>query len=179
MRLDPKHFNKFMAVLAVAALALIAYATFSYRTGQEQQFRKRVAASDSLYHAKFPLLFSEDTVRVSRYSDRIVVLDFWASWSDFSSSSHRELMRARRDFGDSITVIAAAVKDVADEVEQYRRRHDYPFVYADGTTVYNRFNVPGLPTQIIFRPGGKIARIFIGYSDSTRYDSLMKTFRNE
>lgn len=167
-----------MVAVAVLAAMAIAIGTVYYRQQQETSFKKLVTRTDTLQQAYFNNLFNDDSIRVRDFPDRYVILDFWASWSDLAAASHRRLGSLVRN-SDSLVVIAAAVKDVADEVRSYRDVHRYPFHYVDGTSWYNNLNVPGIPTQLVFKPGGNLTRLYIGYRDSTRYDSLRILLQHE
>lgn len=180
MRIDPKYFNLFMAVVAVVALVVILFGTFRYIENQQNIFRETVVArQDSLATVGFPRLFEDDTLRIDSISSRFVLLDFWATWSDRSSRYHRDLQPVLAARGDTLTVIAAMVKDSGEKARQYREEHGYPFEYVDGTELYNELNVPGLPAQILFDPQKKVLATFVGYRDTAQIDSLQALIEHE
>lgn len=180
MRLDPKYFNVFMIGVAVAAAIAIIFGTIYYSNNQQEIYRDAVSAKeDSLRTVALPRIFSDDSLRVSDFSNSFVLLDFWASWSDFSVQFHRDLQPLAEEYKDRFHIIAATVKDDSGHVEKYQAQHQYSFNYADGTELYNSLNVPGLPSQVLFGPDGKIRSIFTGYTDSTHIDSLRNLISNE
>lgn len=180
MKLDEKYFIPFLAILAVVSALLIVFFTVNSREGREQAFRKKMARQDSLRFASFPVIGSQDSLGVHSYPNSYVVIDFWATWtSSFSEGAHRQLARLKKQHPERLEVIAAVVEDKRQRVQQYIDRYRYPFHYVNGTRVFNHFGVPGVPTQLVYRPGGTLHSIFSGYADSTRLDSLQTILSNE
>lgn len=180
MKLDEKYFVPFIAIVAAVTALIIAFFTVSNRQGREEAFKESMAAQDSLRYQSMPVLNSTDSLSISSFSDQFVILDFWASWTEsFSRQSHRQLADLKEQYPDQIEIIAAVVQDKPENIQEYINRYNYPFHYVEGTVVFNGFNVPGVPTQLIYRPDGTLSSIFTGYADSTRMDSLQTLMRNE
>lgn len=180
MKLDEKYFIPFLVVVAIMAAVLIALFTANNRTEKEQAFKRSITAQDSLKLQFMPVVKSSDSLRVALYPDKFVVLDFWATWTaSFSRGAHQQLAELKDLYPDNLEVLAAVVQDKPEKVEEYINRHKFPFHYVNGTKVFHRFNVGGVPTQLIYQPGGQLHSIFTGYADSTRMDSLKKIISNE
>lgn len=180
MKLDEKYFVPFIAIVAVMAALIIAFFTVSNRQGKEQAFRKSIAAQDSLNVQQMPVLNSSDSLSVSSFQNRFVILDFWATWTaSFSKKAHHQLVELKEQYPGQVEILAAVVEDKPGNVQDYINRYKHPFHYVDGTKVFNDFRVPGVPTQLVYTPRGKLHSIFTGYADSTRMDSLQKIIGNE
>lgn len=168
-----------MIVVAVVTAIIIVYATFSYRQNRVEVFRKQMAEADSLDRVGFYSYSGPDSLRLGRFAGKYVLLDFWAVWSDPSLESHKRLAGFGTAFRDTLRVIAASVRQDSGTVHAYRRSHDYPFSYVDGTSFYNRMKIPGVPSQVLIDPQGRVIGAFVGYTDSTRYDSLRTLMQND
>ncbi|MDX1671446.1 MAG: hypothetical protein R3211_03835 [Balneolaceae bacterium] len=179
MRIPQKYFIAFLVIMALVAALIIVYGTFHYQKGVKREFREELAKSDSLIFEPLPLVLENDTIAIADFRDRFVILDFWSVRIDFSTVSHPVLARMKNQFEDTLRVLSAVVKDRREEIQQYQRKHRYPFTYVDGTALFNKLKMPGLPTQILFSPEGDIVDIFTGYTDSTQYDSLRSLMRHE
>ncbi|MBN2733036.1 MAG: TlpA family protein disulfide reductase [Balneolaceae bacterium] len=181
MKLDEKYFVPFIAIVAVVAALIIVFFTVSNRQGREEAFKESIAEQDSLRYHRMPVLNSTtDSLSISSFSDQFVILDFWASWTEsFSRQSHRQLANLKEQYPGKVEIIAAVVRDKPEKTQEYINRYDYPFHFVEGTAVFNGFNVPGVPTQLVYRPNGKLSSVFTGYADSTRMDSLQTLIRNE
>lgn len=173
MKLDEKYFVPFLGVVAVGAALIIVFFTISNKQGREETFKKNIVAQDSLRYQPMPVFDAADSLSVSSFSNQFVILDFWASWTEsFSREAHRQLAQLKKQYPDRVEIIAAVVEDTPKNTREFIDRHDYPFNYVNGTAVFNRFHVPGVPTQLVYKPGAELSSIFTGYADSTRMDSL-------
>lgn len=180
MKLDEKYFVPFLAVVAVAAALIIVFFTISNRQGREEAFQKNITAQDSLRYQPMAILGSADSVSITSFPNRFVVLDFWASWTEsFSRQAHKQLAQLKQQYPDKVEIIAAVVQDTPENTLEFIERYNYPFHYVEGTSVFTGFNVPGVPTQLVYKPGGRLVSIFTGYADSTRMDSLQTLISDE
>ncbi len=180
MQLDEKYFVPFLAVVAIFTAGLILFFTVSNRESKERAFKEQITAQDSLKLVKMPVISGDGSLGVSSFPNSYVVVDFWATWtSSFSEQAHKQLADLRKMYPDNLEVIAAVVEDKDNNVKEYISRFNYPFHFVDGTKPFNKFDVPGVPTQLVYAPGGELQSIFTGYADSVRYDSLRTIISNE
>ncbi|MDX1586545.1 MAG: TlpA disulfide reductase family protein [Balneolaceae bacterium] len=178
MKLDQKYFVPFLAVAAILTALLITFFTISSQKGQRQVFREFIMQQDTLRLEEMPLLNEEDSLAVSDLTGKYVILDFWATWSNFSEDVHFQISDMVKQHSDTLAVIAAVVEDRQEKIDSYIERHDFPFRYVDGTAVFNKYDIPGMPTEIVYRPDGSIMDVYFGYSDSTHFDSLRTLLNN-
>ncbi len=178
MKLDQKYFVPFLAIAAVITALLITFFTISSQKGQRQVFRSYIMQQDSLRFEKMPVLYESDSLSVSDLKGKFVILDFWATWSNFSEDVHLQISELVKQHPDTLKVIAAVVEDRQEKIDEYIKRHDFPFHFVEGTAIFNKYGVPGMPTEIIYNPEGDIMDVFFGYSDSTQYDSLRTLIKN-
>lgn len=172
MRIDPKYFNHFLAVVAVVAVILITFFTINSRQNQKAAFKKHIFAQDSLKTVLWSSVESTDSVRISDFKGRFVVLDFWANWSGASLASQKELAKLKRAFPDTLKVIAASVGHSPETVHTYIQKHPFPFLFVNGSHYFMKFGIPGVPAQFVFNPAGDLQSVFLGYPDDSQYDSL-------
>ena len=179
MKLDPKYFIPFLAVVAVATALIITFFTISSQKGQRQAFKTAIMQQDSLKTEPMSLLNADSTISVQQFEGKFVLLDFWSTWSNFSENAHVQIAEIVENHPDTLKVIAALVEDRETEVSSYIDRNNFPFDFTDGTKVFNKYGVPGLPTQLLYDPSGKIIDVYFGSVDSTKYDSLRTLLNNE
>lgn len=172
MRIDPKYFNKFIFIAAVFGAIIIVFFTIHNKQSREQAFKHQLAQADSLRYRKLKKVFSDDSTSIQNFSEKYVVLDFWGSQSGPSRSSHQQLANLKKRYPEKLTIIAATVRDPLNAIKKYQDQKNYPFIYVDGFKLVRDLEVPGIPTQIIFKPGGEIMQTILGYRDSAVYDEL-------
>lgn len=178
MKLDQKYFIPFLAVAAVITALLITFFTISSQKGQRQAFRNFIMQQDTLKLEKMPVLHEQDSISVSDLKGKFVILDFWATWSNFSEDIHFQISELAEQHSDTLKVIAGVVEDRQEKIDAYIERHNFPFYFVDGTAVFNKYDIPGMPTEIIYSPEGKIIDVLFGHSDSTQFDSLRTLLDN-
>lgn len=179
MRIDPKYFNVFLVIVAVIAAALIMFFTLSNRTAEKSSFKEKIFAQDSLQTLSWPKAQASDSLRISDFKGQFVVLDFWSNWSDASLDSHRQLAKIKKQYGDTLQVLAASVSLQKAEVSGYIEEHQFPFHFVAGSRYFSDLNIPGLPAQMMYNPDGKLQHVFLGYPGPSQYDSLRAMINND
>jgi thiol-disulfide isomerase/thioredoxin len=174
MKIDPKYFNLFALIVAVFAMIAITYFTISYAGNQRSEFESSLGSGADLYNEWFVNIDGIDSVRAVDFKDRIVVIDFWATWSDPSLESRNVLLDVISSYPDSLkpVVIAAAVRDADETVNEFLGSSGSGFYYVRGTDVFQKMKVPGVPTQVIFAPGGRLIESRIGFKNASEYAVL-------
>lgn len=179
MRIDPKYFSTFLLIIALVGAGLIALFTLKNRSNEKEAFKKRMFAQDSLQSMYWPKVQGDDSLRISDFRGDFLVVDFWANWSGASEKSHQQLAVLKKEFPDTLEVIAASVGLSKKEVVSYIKKHNFPFLFVAGSKYFSTFNIPGLPAQLIYNPKGELEHVFLGYKNASRYDSLRALISNE
>lgn len=175
MKIDPKYFNLFAGTVAFFALISIVFFTIRYADNQRGDFIETVGDGRDLYQTWFFDTSTGDSLRASQFADKIVVIDFWATWSGPSTESHRILHGISDSMNSQIVIIAAAVRDDKDSIEEYASAYPYSFRYVMGTGVFQELKVPGVPSQVVYAPGGRLLDVRVGYKSPEDYTLLRNT----
>lgn len=178
MRIDPKYFNIFLVIVAVIAALVIAYFTISSQQNKLSDFKERMMQQDSLQTISWLQVSSSDGLRIADFREKFVLLCFWSNWSEASVGDHKKIARLKQDFGDQLTVIAAAVGLQKEEALAYIANRDFPFYYVAGSRQFSAFGVPGVPTYMLYSPDGTLEYISQGMLDDTKFDSLEAVINN-
>lgn len=172
MRLDPKYFHLFLSVCAILTVAVILYGTISYQKKQAETFHENLNAVD-FGNLGFQTMNEGDTLMVSSFLGRPVVIDFWSSWSSRSRNIHKILLELSEEY-PGLVILSAVVKDGEKESEAYVDSEGYPFHFVHGTDFYHELQVPGIPSQIFIDRSGQLSDFQIG-EDSTRLRHIIDT----
>ncbi len=164
MAQDLTLFNRVLFGIGILAVGLIIIFSVRYAENQRATMTDFVAA-DSLIHQRwFQNLDGTDSLQLSSYQGREVILIFWASWSGKSLEVLENLDSLKMQRGDSLVIVAAAVKDNGSEAREYIERKSHDFEYVDGTIHYLDLRLPGVPSAIRFNRESKPVQILVGES---------------
>lgn len=177
MQLDPKYFNKFLAIVAVLAALLIAFFTLNSQQDRRTRFKKEIVQQDSLRTISWLQVGREDSLAIADFNNRFVLLNFWSHWSDPSTADHQKLAGLHRQYRD-LVIISALVGFRKEEAQTYIQSHSFPFRYVAGSQQFSDFGVPGLPAYLLYRPGGKLEYVSLGTLDKVALDSLRTLLDN-
>jgi thiol-disulfide isomerase/thioredoxin len=105
---------------------------------------------------------------LGEYSDKIVILDFWASWCGPCRKQmpvlHRFYERLADD--DCLEIIAINLGESRAKVENFLEKYPMPYtiVLDQQRQIGTRFGVRAIPTLVIIDESGKIIERRSGYS---------------
>jgi thiol-disulfide isomerase/thioredoxin len=177
MRLDPKYFNTFLAVVAVIAALVIIFFTINTQQNKRAAFKDRIMKQDSLQTVRWTQVTTSDSLRISDFDSSFVLLQFWSNWSDTSIEEQQTIAAMKQQLGEQLAVISAIVGLRKEEAITYVQEHDFPFNYVAGSRQFSSFQVPGLPAYVLFKPGGEIGFVSLGTLQQQKVDSLKKVIR--
>lgn len=160
MRLDPKYFNLFIAVCAVITLLVILFSTFRYVENQEEMFEVSLHQVE-IENRKLASINQSDSLRIGDLKGDPVVIHFWATWSGKSKNMHPALSEIAGKHPD-LKIVAASVKDGNELIKEYISKTDFPFIYVDGTDLFQDLQVPGVPSHIILKRDGTVSDMQVG-----------------
>ena len=124
------------------------------------------------------------TLRSEDLKDKIVVLDFWATWCENCVSEIPEFNRLEKEYSSrGVKVIGLAVQsgwasDIQKFVKQYNMRYT---VLAGNDDTVSDFGVISFPNTYVIGPGWKVYKKYSGVSETKAADvrrdieTLLKT----
>ena len=162
MAQDLTLFNRVLFGIGILAIGLIIIFSFRYAKSQRDTVTDFVAADSLIAQRWFQNLDRTDSLQLSSFEGKEVLLVFWASWSEKSLETLQTIDTYRTSKADSIVVVAASVKDNGEEARAYIESSNHPFVFVDGTIHYLDLRLPGVPSAIRFNAESKPVQILIG-----------------
>jgi thiol-disulfide isomerase/thioredoxin len=113
------------------------------------------------------------TLRSQELKDKIVVLDFWATWCENCVSEIPEFNKLEKDYSSrGVRVIGLAVQSGwASDIQKFVKQYDmrYTILVGNDDTVTD-FGVISFPNTYVIGPGWKVYKKYSGLSESKAVD---------
>lgn len=163
-------FKRMMIILFLFTLHLSSYATSS-NCGLRSPlygFSESVSLTPGLEGWD---VWGESYISLSDYSNKVVLVNFWASWNSFSENELQALVELQEDFDDTIQVIGLSYDyDTSAALAMLKEEEvNYPVLMGTWEMRSDFGGITGFPTTFIMNSCGDIIDTLIGYRD---YDQL-------
>ncbi|NVJ51676.1 MAG: TlpA family protein disulfide reductase [Gammaproteobacteria bacterium] len=135
--------NKLVKFLSISLISLTAFASaFAAQDRTAKDFTLPTLAGDS--------------VTLSQFKDKTVVLVFWATWCPYCKKLLPGIERLQQKYqAEGLKVIAVNVMEDGDP-KAYIEQYGYSFTVAlEGDAIMNNFMVPATPTIAILAPNNQ------------------------
>ncbi|MDT8300295.1 MAG: TlpA disulfide reductase family protein [Sedimentisphaerales bacterium] len=161
-------------IMTFSFILLFAYFTITPINAAQNDIIGKQAPSFTL------LDLNGKKVSLSDYKDKVVILDFWATWCPpcIKEIPHFiELYNEYKNQGLVIVGISVDQKGVGI-VKSFNRKYkiNYPILMADNQVSRNYGNITGIPTTFVIDQAGKIRRMYVGYRDKAVFEEDIKQF---
>lgn len=177
MRIDPKHFNKFIALCALLTVVVIIFSTIHYFQKRTSNFEERVHNVNFTTEA-FQSYSEPDSLKMTDVNAYPVIIHFWSTWSDKSMRVNQFLHEYTHN-RNNLFVIAASVRDGEEQIINYIESNTFPFHFVEGTEFYHSLLPPGMPSQILLNRDKSLHSVHIGDDSESLKKALNSLMNNE
>lgn len=174
MRLEQKYFIPFLLIVAALCVVAIIYFNLRFMGNQPERLAERMGDGTELLETEFDIFFSDETLIPLHLADQPIVALFWASWSARSTRARDALMRKIEQMEEAPVVLILAVKDDESYIQDYFPEPIQSMYILNGTEYYQDQRIPGLPSLVVFRPGGIIWGMRFGFTSDADYDFILQ-----
>jgi peroxiredoxin len=162
----------------IGTLLIVAAAGFYLRAHRQGG----AGASRAAQHSPAPDFslpdLSGQTLRLSDYRGKVILLDFWATWCDPCREETPHLVELQEKYRDrGFQMIGVSMDDGPEPVREfYRQFHiNYPVVMGNAEVGERYGGVLGLPIAFVIGRDGRIYSKHIGATDVSVLEQDVKT----
>lgn len=105
------------------------------------------------------------TIKLSDYKNKVVLIDFWATWCPPCRKGIPDLIELQKEFPKNFVVLGISVdSDTKEDVPGFVKNYgiNYPVVYGDQSTAKLFGGVSGIPTSFLTDKKGNIVDKHVG-----------------
>lgn len=117
-----------------------------------------------------------NTVSLSSFSGKVVILDFFASWCPPCKQEIPDFIELEKTYADKgFAMIGVALVSAGDAKEFAGRMGiNYPILVDNGKASETYGPIRSIPTTFIIDKSGKIVKIYIGYRQKAVFEADIK-----
>lgn len=106
-----------------------------------------------------------NTVSVSDYKGKVVLIDFWETWCRPCLATFPTLEKLQQEYPENFVVLAVTpgFSDTKEDAQSFAKNHDYSFNYLlDSTKLHEKLEVQGIPFKVYIDAEGNFIKQSMG-----------------
>ncbi|MCK6473041.1 MAG: redoxin domain-containing protein [Planctomycetes bacterium] len=138
----------FSTLAALAALALLA--------GSNSASAKEIGPGDEAPEIMAAGWINSDPLKLEALRDKIVVVEFWATWCPPCRVSIPHLVKLHDAYKDKGVVVIGLTDEGAADIASFVTKMKMTYAVGTDSGSGRTYGVRGIPTAVIVAPGGKV-----------------------
>lgn len=134
------------------------------RQTEEKEKDEPQAEAEYVEQATFTDL-EGDTVSISDFKGKVVMIDFWETWCKPCLASFPTMQKLQEEYPDDFIVLAVTpgFTDTEEDARSFAREHDYTFEYLmDTNKLHQDLGVQGIPFKVYVDAEGNFIKKAMG-----------------
>ena len=107
-------------------------------------------------------LLDGTTANLYDYKDKIIFLNFWATWCGPCKYEMPDIQKLSEEFGDRVQFLAINAGEDEDTVKRFMEENEFDFTVALDEKNETPFMVQGLPTTVILNSNYEMVTSVVG-----------------
>lgn len=106
-----------------------------------------------------------NTVSLSEYKGKVVLIDFWETWCKPCLASFKTMQQLVENYPDRFVVLAVTpgFTNSVEDAREFATNHDYDFVWLyDENKLHQKLEVIGIPYKVYVGPEGNYLKRSLG-----------------
>ena len=166
-----------MLVMTVAVATITSPLLF---TGDRGYAAPAASAGD--VHSQAPTWELKDVqgkiVKSSDFKDKVVILDFWATWCPPCRKEIPDLVELQNQYRDKgVVIIGISVDEEGPKVVSpfiKKNNLNYPVVMATASVQSKFGGISSIPTTFVFDRHGQIVSKHVGFTEKSEFENEIK-----
>jgi cytochrome c biogenesis protein CcmG/thiol:disulfide interchange protein DsbE len=171
----------FILVIGIVIIAGIAYGFLSTTEVVEKETTQKPVQEKKQEFPVAPDFALEDldgnTVRLSDYAGKVVILDFWATWCGPCRRGIPEFIELQEEYGEEKLVILGISVDQGDlsVVPKFADEYgiNYPVLYANSDIQMKYGPIRSIPTAFVIDKDGKARDMAVGLRPKSYFKKVV------
>lgn len=126
-------------------------------------------------------IFGKDTITLSSYQGKVVLLNFWATWCPPCRLEIPDIIELSKKYKDQLVVIGVSVDQDRSPVAPFVKQNkmNYPVIYGTDQIITDFGGISAIPTSFIIDTRGKIVQKIVGYRNYAAFEAAVKPYLNK
>jgi len=109
-------------------------------------------------------LLNDETVKLSDYQGKVILLNFWATWCGPCVSEMPDIQKISDTYPDEVVVLAINCSESRDTVNSFIEKNGYTFYVGldENQEIAKKYPTDGIPYSVIIDGDGIITSIHLG-----------------
>ncbi len=123
-------------------------------------------------------LMTGKTVKLSDYSGKVVLVNFWATWCDPCRAEIPDLIALQNRYSNDLVIIGISIDNTVDPVVGYVKEAgiQYPVIMQVPGMEKGYGDITGVPTSFIIDRDGNPAKKFVGARSMEQFEELLMPY---
>jgi thiol-disulfide isomerase/thioredoxin len=164
-----------LTLVLVAAAAALAFGIVRDLQPSGVAFAGNLRKGGTLEELRLPQLEGDGAIEYAAYSDRPLVINFFASTCPSCIAEMPEFERVHRLLGDRVVILGVSQGDARGASIDLARETGitYDTAIDERGEFFRAIGGQGMPTTIFVRPGGEIADVWVGPLNADALEGLV------
>ena len=158
--MNPRRIQIALVIALATAVAALAFALHRFNPGSAAPPGSRITSAEHSFAPDFSLpQLNGETLNLSDYRGKVVLLDFWATWCDPCREEVPRFMELQKKYRDQgFQMIGVSMDDNPEPVRDFYQQFkmNYPVVMGNARTGELYGGVLGLPIAFLVGRDGRI-----------------------
>lgn len=152
------HFKilKMRIFLILSTIVILMIFLWSIYQASKVKAERSVQVNRKAIDFKLPKLENlNDSIKLSDFKNKIIILNFWSSWCEPCKEEVNELNKIYEYSGDSIVLIGINIWDKRESALDFVKNYNVKFLnlYAKNISISVDYGVRGVPETIVIKDG--------------------------